>query len=176
MRMPYIVSSNFLLMIFLFTKKPCQLFLQEDLSSIYEWFRLQLLNLNPLKCEQHIPSTFNYTLAGQHIPLKLVIHFLGMLINSHLKWGDHVKFLTAKATYSLDYLRHTLFSCPTYVKQLHKSPQLGQFLSNLHLFGIYTPLKIHLNQNHSRNALHVGYAEVDGSHMLIAGPNLQHHV
>ena len=116
-------------MILLFTKKLCffyidhdQLLLQKDLSSFYEWCRLWLLTLNPLKCKhlcisfKYIPPTFNYTLAGQHTALKPAIRYLGILINSHLKQGDHVKCLAAKATCSLNCFRHTLFSCPTYIK------------------------------------------------------------
>jgi len=80
------------------------------------------LNLNPLKCEhlcisyKRFPSIYNYNIDGQCIHLKPVIHYLGILIKSHLKWGDHVEHLSAKATRSLNYLRHTLFSCPMYIK------------------------------------------------------------
>ena len=37
-------------------------------------------------------------------------------LNSHLKWSDHVKHITAKASHSLNYLRHTLFASPPTVK------------------------------------------------------------
>ena len=86
--------------------------------------RLWVLNLNPLKCEhlcisyKHFPPTYNYTIRGQRIPLKPVIRYLGILINSYLKWGDHCKHLSAKATRSLNYLQHTLFSCPMYIKEV----------------------------------------------------------
>ena len=99
-----------------------QSLLQEDLTSIYEWCQLWQLNLNPVKCEylcisyKHHPLTHDYTLAGQTIPLKPVVRYLGVFINSHLKWDHHVRHLTAKATRSLNYLRHTLFSCPSHVK------------------------------------------------------------
>ena len=52
----------------------------------------------------------------QPIPSKLVVRYLGMYINSHLKWSDHVKYITAKASRSLNYLRHTLFASPSTVK------------------------------------------------------------
>ena len=57
-----------------------------------------------------------YHLNDQPIPSKSVVRYLGMYINSHLKWSDHVKHITAKASRSLNYLRHTLFASPSTVK------------------------------------------------------------
>ena len=57
-----------------------------------------------------------YHLNDQPIPSKSVVRYLGMYINSHLKWSDHVKHITAKASHSLNYLRHTLFASPSTVK------------------------------------------------------------
>ena len=57
-----------------------------------------------------------YHLNDQPIPSKSVVCYLGMYINSHLKWSDHVKHITAKDCRSLDYLRHTLFASPSTVK------------------------------------------------------------
>ena len=50
--------------------------------------------------------------------LKFVVKYLGIFINSHLKWSDHVKHLVAKASRTLNYLRHTLFSSPSTVKAI----------------------------------------------------------
>ena len=79
--------------------------------------------MNSLKYEsicilyKRSPPSCNYSLGGQLIPLKSV-EYLGIFINSHLKWSDHVKHLVAKASSTLNYLRHTLFSSPSTVKAI----------------------------------------------------------
>ena len=47
---------------------------------------------------------------------KSSLRYLGIYINSHLKWNDHVKFITAKASRTLNHLRHSLYTCPLSVK------------------------------------------------------------
>ena len=87
--------------------------LQEDLTRIFKWSQLWQLKLNPLKCESICisykcsPSKCSYSLAGQPILSKSVVQYLGILINSQ---DDHVKHLAAKASRSLNYLRHSLFA------------------------------------------------------------------
>ena len=44
--------------------------------------------------------------------------YLGVFINSQLKWCDHVKHITAKASRSPNYLCHSLFSCSQSVKSI----------------------------------------------------------
>ena len=95
--------------------------LQEDLTKVYQWSQLWQLKLNPQKCEsicisyKRSPPMCKYHLNDQPIPSKSVVRYLGMYINSHLKWSDHVKHITAKASRSLNYLRHTLFASPSTV-------------------------------------------------------------
>ena len=48
----------------------------------------------------------------------LSISILGSLHNSHLKWNDQVKFITAKASRILNYLRHSLHTCPLSVQNV----------------------------------------------------------
>jgi len=93
--------------------------LQDDLNKTYQWSLFWQLKLNlesicisfkrsSLKC--------NYKLNGEPIPSKSVIQYLRIYINSCLKWSDHVKYISARATHSLNYLRHTLFSTTPFVK------------------------------------------------------------
>ena len=65
---------------------------------------------------KRVPPLCAYFLDGQQISLKSVVRYLGIFINSQLKWCDHMKHLVAKASRSLNYLRHTLFSCSASVK------------------------------------------------------------
>jgi len=112
--------------------------LQDDLTKIYQWCLKWLLKLNLLKCEsicisyKHLPPLCVYCLRHQQIPLKSVVKYLGVFINSQLKWGDHVNHLALKASRSLNYLHHTLFSCSTSVKATtYKAIVREQFLSML---------------------------------------------
>ena len=99
-----------------------QALLQDDLNKIYQWSLSWQLKLNPKKCEsicisfKRSPPKCNYQLNGEPIPSKSVIRYLGIYINSCLKWSDHVKHISARATRSLNYLRHTLFSTTPFVK------------------------------------------------------------
>ena len=58
----------------------------------------------------------SYRLNNHLLSTKSVVRYLGVFINSHLKWSDHVKYTTAKATRSLNFLWHSLYTCPSSVK------------------------------------------------------------
>ena len=96
--------------------------LQNDLNQVYAWSRKWLLNLNPSKCDslcisyKHSPPSAQYRLGGHQLSTKSTIRYLGIYINSHLKWSDHVKCITAKSSRTLNHLRHTLYTCPSSVK------------------------------------------------------------
>ena len=47
---------------------------------------------------------------------KSSLRYLGIYINSHLKWSDHIKFVCAKASRTLNHLRHSLYTYPQSVK------------------------------------------------------------
>ena len=96
--------------------------LQDDLHNVYEWSRKWQLKLNPSKCEsicisyQCSPLLSNYVLNGDGIASKPVVRYLGVHINTHLKWNFHVKYVTAKASCYLNFLRHSLIACSSAVK------------------------------------------------------------
>jgi len=96
--------------------------LQVDLNQVYAWSCKWLLNLNPSKCDsicisykRSLPLA-KYTLGNQPLSTKSTLWYLGIYINSHLEWNDHVKLITAKASRTLNYLRHSLYTCPLSVK------------------------------------------------------------
>ena len=96
--------------------------LQADLSQVFKWSCKWQLNLNPSKCEticisyRCSPPAANYRLNNHALSTKPVVRYLCIFINYHLKWSDHVKHITAKATRSLNVLRHSLYTCPPSVK------------------------------------------------------------
>ena len=49
---------------------------------------------------------------------KTVVRYLGIFVDSHLNWNDHCKHVAAKATQSLNFLRHCLFHCSSVVKSI----------------------------------------------------------
>jgi len=89
-----------------------KLLLWEDLPSIYEWCRLWQL-------DHWKVNTFIFPILSIFCLVKTI--YPGLIVYSskaleiHIKWGVHVKHLVANATHSLNYLWHTLFSCPAYV-------------------------------------------------------------
>ena len=120
------VQFRCLLTILLFTEKLyyhlIKKLLQEDLNQVHAWSCKWLLNLNPSKCDsicisyKHSPPSAQYWLGGQLLSTKSTIRYLGIYINSHLKWNDHVKCITAKSSKTLNHLRHALYTCPSSVK------------------------------------------------------------
>ena len=84
--------------------------LQFDLTKVVEWAKLWLLRLNPDKCESIVLSNKRappmplYYLDNKLISCKPVVRYLGVLVDHHLNWNDHCKYVAAKATRSLNFL------------------------------------------------------------------------
>ena len=60
-----------------------------------------------------LQQTQEYRINDHNLSSKSVVKYLGVFINSHLKWSDHIKHVTAKAT---SVLRHFLYTCLSSVK------------------------------------------------------------
>ena len=58
----------------------------------------------------------NYYLDAKLISSKPVVRYLGIFVDKHLNWNEHCKYVAAKATRSLNFLRYCLFNCPAAVK------------------------------------------------------------
>ena len=95
---------------------------QLDLSKVVQWAKTWLLRLNPDKCESIVlsnkrtPPVPKYYLDTKLISCKPVVRYLGVFVDCHLNWNDHCKYVAAKATRSLNFLRHCLFNCSGIVK------------------------------------------------------------
>ena len=96
--------------------------LQLDLSKVVQWAKKWLLRLNPDKCESIVlsnkrsPPVPNYYLDAKLISSKPVARYLGIFVDRHLNWNEHCKYVAARATRSLNFLRYSLFNCPAAVK------------------------------------------------------------
>ena len=84
--------------------------LQFDLTKVVEWAKMWLLRLNPDKCESIVLSNKRappmplYYLDNKLISCKPVVRYLSVLVDHHLNWNDHCKYVAAKATRSLNFL------------------------------------------------------------------------
>ncbi len=87
--------------------------MQADLDGIISWCQLNKMALNPDKCKVmrlsrrtgaalSVPS---YNLL--HTPLSVVhsYKYLGVIVSSNLKWGEHIKHITSKTSRLLGYIR-----------------------------------------------------------------------
>ena len=77
--------------------------IQNDIQTLFKWSQTWKLDFNVTKCKvltisnKKDPDKFNYTLND---PLEHVDshQYLGVTINSKLRWNTHVSAITAKAT------------------------------------------------------------------------------
>ena len=67
---------------------------------------------------KHSPPLAQYQLGGQPLHIKSSLRYLGIYINSCLKWNDHVRFVTGKASRIQNLLRNSLYTCPLSVKTI----------------------------------------------------------
>ena len=105
------------------TTADCTL-LQLDLDSIVQWSKRWQLQLNCCKCEalnvsnKRSPLLYTYTISSQPLQWSSQCHYLGVLIDSHLRWGAHCRSIAQKSSRVLNLLRRSLFGCTKDVKSL----------------------------------------------------------
>ena len=91
-----------------------QTILQQDLDKLASWELKWGMQFHPDKCEnititrKKKPLETNYSLRGH--PLKKVssTKYLGVTINTHLDWKEHIDKMTKKANKTLGFLRRNL--------------------------------------------------------------------
>ena len=97
--------------------------LKVDLSSIAQWAKKWLLCLNPLKCDIIISNKRSLPLPSYHLDSSAISHhpvvrYLGVLVDSKLNWNEHCKYVSAKASRSLNFLRHRLYNSSISIKSI----------------------------------------------------------
>ena len=98
--------------------------LQVDLSSIAQWAKKWLLHLNPLKYDsivisnKHSPPLLSYHLDSSAISHHPVVRYLGVLVDSKLNWNEYCKYVSAKASRSLNFLCHHLYNSSISIKSI----------------------------------------------------------
>ena len=98
--------------------------LQSDLSCIAQWAKKWLLRLNPMKCDSIVISNKRspllpaYHLDSSVISHHPVVRYLGVLVDSKLNWNEHCKYVSAKATRSLNFLHHRFYNSLSLTKSI----------------------------------------------------------
>jgi hypothetical protein len=87
--------------------------LQDNVTALYEWTKIWGMRFNPTKClhmtlGNKLPS-FKLNMAGEEIPRSLNIKYLGVTIQSDLKWNIHMLNIVKKSNKTLGMVRRCLF-------------------------------------------------------------------
>ena len=97
--------------------------LQKDIDRLGIWARKWGLRFQPVKCnmmqltKKHNKIQASYALEDTVLENVESIKYLGVTINSDLKWNSHIRNVCSKAKRTLGFLRRNLFSCPQDVKE-----------------------------------------------------------
>ena len=87
--------------------------MQADLDNIISWCQINKMSLNPDKCKamrlsrRKGISILSPSYKIQNVTLDVVqsYKYLGIIISSNLKWGDHVKHITSRTSRLLGFIR-----------------------------------------------------------------------
>ena len=89
--------------------------LQMDLNSLEQWEADWDMHFNPSKCEvirfsrKKKPAVQRvYTLHDENIPHVSTIKYLGVKIQSDLRWNAHIDYTTSKASSTLGFIKRTI--------------------------------------------------------------------
>ena len=97
--------------------------LQQDLNTLQDWANKWLMVFNPTKCELiRITNKRNRQLSDYYIQNTLIkansqAKYLGVTIDEHLIFNDHIKNIANKANTVRAFLQRNLKSCPKSIKE-----------------------------------------------------------
>ena len=63
-------------------------------------------------------QSVTYSVNGDIIPQSETVKYLGVLINSNLKWDKHIEYIYSKARRILALIKHTLYQAPPQLKKV----------------------------------------------------------
>ena len=101
--------------------------LQEDLDTLQHWEDMWLMSFNASKCNtmwitlSSKPISFSYSIHNTTLENVPYTKYLGVTIQSNLKWDIHVIQASAKATRSLNVLKQNLKSTRGVHERAYKS-------------------------------------------------------
>ena len=96
--------------------------LQNDLNKLEHWADLWSMKFNPSKCV-HLTITnkktflkYNYSIYSQQLKHVTSAKYLGIIIDSHLIWKDHINEINSKASSAKAFLKRNIYQYPTTIK------------------------------------------------------------
>ena len=118
--------------------------INHDLKNITEWLRSNRISLNSQKTEiimfrakgKDITKHLNFRLSGKKIELSEKIKYLGLIIDEHLTWKQHmslIKCKLSKAIGLLSRIRHSI--SPKLTKMIYSSIFHSHLLYGCQLWG-----------------------------------------
>ena len=96
--------------------------LQSDIYDLERWAKTWQMDFNPSKCKflkitnKKLPLHFNYRINNELIIQVQHVKYLGITIDSHLTWREHVSVLSHKANDTLALLWCNLKPCSFHIK------------------------------------------------------------
>ena len=124
--------------------------LQKDLDSLTQWSCKWQMQCNPRKCEfLRITNKNNHILFNYHIndcSIQEVTHakYLGVVLDQHLSWNDHIKRVSSEATKVNTFLHRNFYQCPPLYLQSYGQIYHGilvNYLGPSHI-NIHQPFRI----------------------------------
>ena len=98
--------------------------LQQDLNTLFHWATTWNMSFNPDKCKyikitlKHNTISYNYTMSNAKIKEVSTAKYLGVTINKHLTWSNHIDNIYHKALSAKAFLQRNLTSYPPNIKLL----------------------------------------------------------
>ena len=94
--------------------------INHDLSLIVQWLRSNKINLNVDKTElvifspkrKQITKHLNFRISGQKIEISTRVKYLGIQIDQHLNWNEHIKNIIPKLTRAIGTLSNIYHYVP----------------------------------------------------------------
>jgi len=96
--------------------------LQEDLNTLNKWAQTWKMTFNASKCEflrvtkKLKPILMQYHIQDEVIKEVKYAKYLGVIIDHHLSWNDHINYITSKANNVKCFLQRNLSRCSTRIK------------------------------------------------------------
>ena len=98
--------------------------LQEDLDALQRWESDWLMHFHPQKCQtMHITNKRNiiqstYTIQNHNLKSTNTAKYLGIHIDSTLKWNTHINKTAQRANTTSTFLHRNIRTCPRKIKHL----------------------------------------------------------
>ena len=98
--------------------------LQEDLDALRRWESDWLMHFHPQKCQtMHITNKRNiiqstYTIHNHNLQSTNTAKYLGIHIDSNLKWNTHINKTAQRANTTSAFLHRNIRTCPRKIKHL----------------------------------------------------------